>query len=70
MDKFNDVAAAVARELNTSDWQLCLRIARAAVLALREPTPGMLEAAVPMVPDWGELPDDWRRMIDFVVQQH
>jgi hypothetical protein len=27
----------------------------------------MLDAALPDVPDWGYLPEDWRAMIDYVA---
>jgi hypothetical protein len=36
---------------------------------MREPTPEMLEAALPDLPDWGYLPDDWRAMIDHAVAE-
>ena len=36
---------------------------------MREPTPDMLDAALPDSPDWGYLPDDWRAMIDHVAQE-
>ena len=68
MDKLNEVAAAIARETGSQDLPTCLRAARAAVLALREPSVEMLEAAMPDVPDWGYLPEEWQKMIDFVVR--
>ena len=43
--------------------------ARAVLLAMREPTVEMLEAAMPDLPDWGSLPDDWRSMIDHVAHE-
>ena len=61
------VARAIASALGAGDWRPYVGAARAAVLAMREPTADMLEAAVPDLPDWGYLPDDWRAMIDHVA---
>lgn len=63
------VARALAAELNSDDWRALVDAARAAVLAMREPTPGMLDAALPDLPDYGYLPDDWRAMIDHVAHE-
>jgi hypothetical protein len=63
------VARAIAGALGQDDWRTCIEAARAAVTAMREPTPDMLEAALPDMPDWGYLPDDWRAMIDYVSQE-
>lgn len=61
------VARAIAHSLGAEDWRPYVDAARAAVLAMREPTPAMMEAALPDLPDWGYLPDDWRAMIDHVA---
>lgn len=63
------VARALAASLGGGDWRSFTEAARAAVAAMREPTPDMLEAALPDMPDWGYLPDDWRAMIDHVVKE-
>jgi hypothetical protein len=61
------VAKAIANVDGTSDWSSRIEAARAAILAMREPTPDMIEAAIGSLPDWGFLEEDWRRMIDSVV---
>lgn len=63
------VARAIAAELGAADWRSHVDAARAAVMAMREPTIDMLEAALPDLPDWGYLPEDWRAMIDHVSRQ-
>lgn len=63
------VARAIAHSLGSEDWRSYVMAARAAVLAMREPTPDMIEAALPDLPDWGYLPDDWRAMIDHVAEE-
>ena len=63
------VARALAASLGGSDWRAFVPAARAAVAAMREPTVDMLEAAVPDLPDWGYLPDDWRAMIDHIASE-
>ena len=63
------VARAIAGTMGAADWRPYVEAARAAVLALREPTADMLEAAAPDLPDWGYLPGDWRAMIDFVAKE-
>ena len=63
------VARALAQSLGGGDWRTFTDAARAAVLAMREPTPEMLEAALPDMPDWGYLPEDWRAMIDHVANE-
>jgi len=62
-------ARAIAKNLGIHPWGDCIAAARAAITALREPTPEMLEAATSDLPDWGELPDDWRKMIDFILEE-
>lgn len=61
------VARAIAQSLGANDWRAYVAAARAAVLAMREPTTDMLDAVLPDLPDWGYLPDDWRAMIDHVA---
>lgn len=64
------VARAIAESEGRTDWQDCLAAARAAVAALSEPTLDMLSAAIPEeLPDFGELPDDYRAMMRFVLEQ-
>ena len=63
------VARVLAETLGGDDWRSFLEAARAAVRAMREPTPDMLDAALPDLPDWGYLPDDWRAMIDHAVAE-
>lgn len=63
------VARAIADALGAADWRPYVEAARAAVKAMREPTPQMLDAALPDMPDWGYLPEDWRAMIDHVVEE-
>ncbi len=63
------VARAIATALGEPDWRPYVAAARAAVLAMREPTVDMLDAAVPDLPDWGYLPDDWRAMIDHIARE-
>ena len=61
------VARAIAQSLGSADWHVHIAAARAAVLALREPTIEMLDAATSGTVDYGHLPDDWRTMIDHVA---
>lgn len=63
------VARAIATAMGAEDWRPFVEAARAAVTAMRDPTPAMLEAALPDMPDWGYLPDDWRAMIDHVAKE-
>ena len=63
------VARAIGLSLGDPSWQRYLDPARAAVSALREPTVAMLEAALPNVSDWGDLPEDWQAMIDHVLHE-
>lgn len=63
------VARAIADEVQVGHWRDFLPAARAAVLALREPSYEMLEAAVPGLPDYGDLPDEWRAMISYVLNE-
>jgi hypothetical protein len=63
------IARAIALTMGCEDWRLCVEAARAAVKAMREPTHSMLEAALPDMPDWGYLPEDWRAMIDHVAEE-
>jgi hypothetical protein len=61
------VARAIAESSGSADWAAYTASARAAVAAMREPTTEMLEAATPGLLDFGYLPDEWRAMIDHVV---
>jgi hypothetical protein len=61
------MARAIAASQGTSDWHSCIDMARASLVALRDPSNEMLEAAIPGLPDWGDLPEDWRAMIDHVL---
>jgi hypothetical protein len=63
------VARAIAASNGRDDWTAFAASARAAVAALREPTVDMLEAALPDMPDWGYLPEEWQAMIDHVVNE-
>jgi hypothetical protein len=63
------VAQAIAMAEGTTDWKAHLVPARAAVIAMRVPTTGMLQAAIPDLPDWGYLPDEWQAMIDYVAAE-
>ncbi len=61
------MARAIATSQGTSDWKPFVATARASLSAIREPSDEMLEAASDGMPDWGELPQEWRAMIDFVL---
>ena len=63
------VAKAIAIATGDTEWKVHLTTARAAVGAMREPTTAMLQAAVPDLPDWGYLPDEWQAMIDYVTTE-
>lgn len=63
------VAKAIAASRGSDDWSPCLPAAHAALVALREPTLDMLEAALPGHPDWGYLPEEWQAMIDHVIAE-
>ena len=63
------VARAIAVAKGDTDWQAHLATARAAVRAMREPTTAMLQAAMADLPDWGDLPDEWQAMIDYVAAE-
>ena len=62
------VARAIAHSEGRTDWNNCLATARAAVAEMREPTVDMLAAAVPDMPDFGYLPDDFAAMIRYVAE--
>ena len=61
------MARSIAASQGSSDWRSFVPMAKASLEALREPSFEMLEAAMPGMPDWGELPEDWRKMIDHVL---
>jgi hypothetical protein len=61
------MARAIAVSQGSTDWQKFVDTARASLNAIREPSDEMLEAASNGLPDWGELPQEWRNMIDYVI---
>ena len=61
------MARSIATSQGSSDWRAFVPMATASLQALREPSAEMLEAAMPGTPDWGDLPEDWRKMIDHVL---
>lgn len=61
------MARSIAASQGSTDWRSFVPMATASLQALREPSSEMLEAAMPGMPDWGELPEDWRKMIDHVL---
>jgi hypothetical protein len=63
------VAKAIVVLTGDTDWKVHLSTARAAVRAMREPTTAMLQAAMPDLPDWGYLPDEWQAMIYYVANE-
>ena len=63
------VAQAIAQSRGDTNWKAYESAARAAAIAMREPSNEMLEAALFDLPDWGDLPDDWRAMINYVVEE-
>jgi hypothetical protein len=63
------IARAIAQSENSLDWHSRLPAARAALNAMLEPTPEMLDAALPTSADWGDLPDDWRAMVQHVIDE-
>ena len=64
------IAKAIAMSEGDDDWHAHLPSARASLEVLREPSFAMLEAATPGLPDWGDLPTDWRAMIDHVLGEN
>jgi hypothetical protein len=64
------VAHAISQNIGRSDWRDSIGAARAAVATLREPTTAMLKAATVGLADFGDLPDDWRVMIDHVLGEN
>lgn len=64
------IAKAIARSEGDDNWQVHMDSARASLQVLREPSQAMLEAATPGLPDWGDLPTDWRAMIDHVLGEN
>jgi hypothetical protein len=61
------IAKAIASSEGSTDWQAYLGAARASLEVLREPSSAMLEAATHGLPDYGDLPEDFRAMIDHVL---
>ena len=64
------IAKAIAASEGSNNWQAHLPAARASLEVLREPSDAMFEAATPGLPDWGDLPADWRAMIDHVLGEN
>ncbi len=64
------IAKAIAKSEGDDNWQAHLDSARASLEVLREPSQAMLEAATTGLPDWGDLPADWRSMIDHVLGEN
>ena len=64
------LAQAIAVAEGDTNWQSRLGTARAAVNEMREPSTAMLQAAIPDLPDWGYLPDEWQAIIDYVATEH
>jgi hydrogenase maturation factor len=64
------VAQAIAVAQGDTNWHVHVHAARAAVTAMRDPTTAMLQAALPDMPDWGYLPEEWQVMIDYVAAEH
>ncbi len=64
------VAKAIAKSEGDDNWKSHMNSARASLEVLREPSPAMLEAATSGLPDWGDLPKDWRSMIDHVLGEN
>lgn len=63
------VARAIAKSEHVADWQSRLPAARAALAAMLEPSQEMLDAALPTCTDWGYLPEEWRAMVQFVINE-
>ena len=61
------MARAIATSQGSTDWRAFVPMATASLQALREPSSEMLEAAMPGMPDWGDMPEGWRKMIDHVL---
>lgn len=69
MTMIEKVARAISLALGEEDWTNSVVAARAAVLAMSEPSHEMLSAALPGLPDFGYLPDEYRAMIRFAAEQ-
>lgn len=63
------IAQAIATSENSADWQSRIPAARAALKAMLEPSPEMLDAALPTCTDWGYLPEEWRAMVQHVINE-
>jgi hypothetical protein len=70
MTMIEKVARAISAAHGNQDWTLSLEAARAAVLALSEPTNDMLEAGLPDLPDYGFLVEEYRAMLLYVACEH
>jgi hypothetical protein len=69
MTMIEKVARAIASASGAEDWTQSLPAARAAVLALSEPTKDMLEAAMPDFPDYGFLEEEYKAMLRHAVEE-
>lgn len=63
------IARAIAKSENSSDWRTRVPAARAALTAMLDPSADMLDAALPTDTDWGYLPDEWRAMVQHVLDE-
>ena len=70
MTMIEKVARAIALASGKEDWTHCIEAARAAVLALSEPSNEMLEAAMRDFPDYGFLKDEYKEMMRHVAQEN
>jgi hypothetical protein len=69
MTMIEKVARAISMALGKEDWTDLLAAARAAVLALSDPTNDMLEAGLPGLPDYGFLEEEYRTMLLYVATE-
>ena len=74
--EMTDIINRVAREIegiDTSSVEGARLAARAAIAAMREPTPEMIEAGLDAYEFWGRtaehVADDWRDMIDAALKE-
>jgi hypothetical protein len=58
---------AISVAMPQSDWNTCASTAVAALQALREPSPEMLETAFPGMPSHGYVREDWQLMVDAIL---
>ena len=58
------IAALIAAEMPQGSTATYIPLARALVNELREPTPEMLEMAMPGALDHSDIVEDWQAMLD------